>query len=334
MIQKENTLKIISPAKVNLFLAVGEKQGDFHPVLNVMHTLLLHDILYMNYEKSKNLNVHIEFLENEDSNGQIPDIKLEDNLIYKAIVLLANTVCKNSYSINVYVEKNIPLKAGLAGGSSNAAAALIGAAKIFGLDLEDERILSVAKKLGSDVPFFLKGGCALLTGKGEVYDHRLQPVNREIILAKPMADSGLSTAKVYSQFDKMQLAADLDAPFWVDEEHSHHGEDCDCGHENKLSLTQATKALSCADGVPLFNNLSNAAYSLSSDLIKIKDFLVENCGEDNVLLCGSGSCTFAYAPEKTSVEDIIHHAKHHDIWAISTQLANVKPRIVPNITQY
>ena len=112
----ENTLKIISPAKVNLFLAVAAKQGEYHPVLNIMHTLLLHDVLYINYEKAPETKIQIEFLENEDSNGERPEIKLEDNLIYKAITALAEK-SKKHFKIDVFVEKNIPLQAGLAGGS-------------------------------------------------------------------------------------------------------------------------------------------------------------------------------------------------------------------------
>ena len=113
MFKTDKTLKIISPAKVNLFLAVGKKDGDYHPVLNVLHTILLHDVIYMNYEKSDALELNIEFLENEDSNGQRPDIKLEDNLIYKAIKALSESSSKKNFKIDVYVEKNMTISRGL-----------------------------------------------------------------------------------------------------------------------------------------------------------------------------------------------------------------------------
>lgn len=330
MKENKNTIKLISPAKVNLFLAVGKKSGDFHPVLNVMHSLLLHDVLYMDYEKSDKLHVSIEFLENEDSNGELPDIKLEDNLIYKAIFELSKYVKNNAYDIKVYVEKNIPLQAGLAGGSSNAAAALVGAAKIFGIQSDNDAVLEAAKKIGSDIAFFLKGGCALYTGKGDVFDHRIQPVNREIILIKPYEPQGLSTADVYEKFDEMKLFSDLDSQFSSEHDHDHN---CDCGHDHSMSLTAATKQLTCADSVPLFNNLTQAAYALKPELVEIKEFLSKNCDPDDVLLCGSGAATFAFVPEDADVEEICHHAKHHGFWAIPTQLANVKVRIVPNIAE-
>ena len=326
MITNSNTLKIISPAKVNLFLAVGEKRGDFHPVLNVMHTLLLHDVLYINYEKADITKIKIEFLENEDSNGEVPNIKLEDNLIFKAIDALANKSNKN-FKIDVFVEKNIPLQAGLAGGSSNAAAALIGASKIFGID--EDTVCAVARDVGSDVSFFLNGGCALYTGRGEKFDHKISPINREVVLIRPFNDEGLSTKAVYDQFDKMDVASDFNAEFPT--------ENCDCqnhNHSHSLSLEEATQQLQFADNVPLFNNLAMASEALAPSLIEIRNWLSEKCGNENVLLCGSGSASFAIPGDETEASEIVEEARAKGYWAIVTQLANVKARIVPNVTEY
>ena len=295
-----NTIKVISPAKVNLFLAVAAKDVDYHPVLNIMHTLLLHDVLYVNYEKSNKTTINIEFLENEDSNGERPDIKLEDNLIYKAFMALAEKSPKK-FSITIYVEKNIPLQAGLAGGSSNAAAALIGAAKIFGID--EDTVTDVAQKLGSDVPFFLKGGCALYTGRGEVFDHALSPINREIVLIRPFADEGLSTKAVYEQFDKMDIASDFSANFPTEK-------NCNCeDHHHDMNLKEAVSQLQFADNVPLFNNLAMASEQLAPELSEIKSFLAEKCGQDKVLLCGSGSATFALVGEAEDSDTIVDEAR-------------------------
>lgn len=301
MLKTDKTLKIISPAKVNLFLAVGKKDGDYHPVLNVLHTILLHDVIYMNYEKSDALEINIEFLENEDSNGQRPEIKLEDNLIYKAIKALSESSLKKNFKIDVYVEKNIPLQAGLAGGSSNAAAALIGASKIFGCSIEEAT--SVAAKVGADVAFFINGGCALYKGKGEILDHKISPINREIVLVKPFNDEGLSTKEVYAQFDKMNIASDFNTPFSADP-------DCVCeDHDHKMTLVEATSQLQFADNVPFFNNLADAAKQLQPELTEINNWLFEKCGQENVLLCGSGSATFAIVPDNLSAEELVEDAK-------------------------
>lgn len=298
----ENTLKIISPAKVNLFLAVAAKQGEFHPVLNIMHTLLLHDVLYINYEKASETKIQIEFLENEDSNGERPDIKLEDNLIYKAITVLAEK-SKKHFKIDVFVEKNIPLQAGLAGGSSNAAAAIVGAAKIFGITDADV-LVDVAKTVGTDVAFFLNGGCALYKGRGEVFDHKISPINREIVLVRPFNDEGLSTKAVYGQFDTMDVASDFHAEFPT--------EDCDChdhDHSHCLSLEEATQQLQFADNVPLFNNLALASEALAPSLTEVRNWLTEKCGKENVLLCGSGSATFAISGDGTDASEIVEEAR-------------------------
>lgn len=327
MLKTDKTLKIISPAKVNLFLAVGKKSGEFHPVLNVLHTLLLHDVIYMNYEKADKLIVDIEFLPNEDSNGEIPDIKLEDNLIYKSIFALAEYSKKSNFKIQVYVEKNIPLQAGLAGGSSNAAAALIGAAKIFDVT-DDEIITKVAKNVGTDVAFFINGGCALYKGRGEILDHKISPINRDIVIVKPYEDKGLSTKAVYDQFDKMNICSDFNTAFSLDE-------NCDChDHDHTMSLEEAASQLQFADNVPLFNNLAFASEKLMPNLLEVKDWLADMCGKDNVLLCGSGSATFAIVDEQHDTETIVNAAKDKGYWAIASQLANIKARLVPNTTKY
>lgn len=327
MLSTDKTLKIISPAKVNLFLAVGKRVGEFHSVLNVLHTLLIHDVIYMNYEKSDKLTVDIEFMPSEDSDGEIPDIKLEDNLIYKSIFALAECSKNINFKIQVYVEKNIPLQAGLAGGSSNAAAALIGAAKIFEVS-DDEIITNVAKKIGTDVAFFINGGCALYKGRGEIFDHKISPINRDIVIVKPYDDKGLSTKDVYNQFDKMNICSDFTTAFSVEE-------NCDCHeHDHSMSLEEAASQLQFADNVPLFNNLAFASEKLMPNLLEIKDWLAVMCGKDNVLLCGSGSATFAIIDEQHNTEAIVTAAKDKGYWAIASQLANIRARIVPNTTKY
>ncbi|MDO5329178.1 MAG: 4-(cytidine 5'-diphospho)-2-C-methyl-D-erythritol kinase [Coriobacteriia bacterium] len=300
----ENTIKLIAPAKVNLFLAVGEKTGDYHPVINVMHTLVLHDVLYMTYSPAHKTKISIDMLQGEDPDISIPDVKLEDNLVYKAINSIAKVSHKN-FDIKVILEKNIPHQAGLGGGSSDAAAALIGAAKIFNYD--EDKLFGFAANLGSDVPFFLNGGCALYKGRGEVFNHKIQPINRDIVLVKPQGENGLSTKSVYKTFDDMNIASSLDSPFTYDEK------------DHKTSLSAISKELTIADNIPLFNNLAPASEKLMPELAEIKEFMAGKVGEDKVLLCGSGAATFAY-------DDDAEKYKSQGWWACETSLANVKIR--------
>lgn len=345
--KKENTIKVISPAKVNLFLAVGEN-GDgvakgYHPVLNVMHGLLLHDVLYFNYEESKNnnLDISIEFIESQDIDLEIPKIELEDNLIYKALTCLANKLQKNiSKKIDVIVEKNIPAEGGLAGGSSNAAAALLAGAKIFGISKDHPAVLETAQEIGKDVAFFLEGGCALYTGGGEILDHKIQPINREVLLVKPVDQAGdtLSTKRVYQTFDKMDAAANLNDKFDPQIHNYNNDEDCDNQHEHthdhqQMSLYEATKELSYADNIPLFNNLAYASEAIMPKLSDIKSWLASKVGVNNVLLAGSGSVTFAIVPDDKDGEKLETEARSLGYWTKLTQLANTRAKIIPIINE-
>lgn len=344
----ENTIKVISPAKVNLFLAVGEKgkgvQCGMHPVINILHSLLLHDILYFNYKKTpgKSLNIQIEFIESQNIDLRIPNISLHDNLIYKAITSLATKMPnKSNYEIKVYVEKNIPAGAGLAGGSSNAASALLAAAKIFNIAAESKEVLETAKEIGADVAFFLQGGCALYKGAGEILDHKISPMNRELLLVKPMEQdekSSISTKEAYGVFDRLNCAANLDEKFSLhafDHNH-HHNKDCQNKHDHeneKMNLHEATEEIVCADNVPLFNNLAYASEEIMPQLKDIKSWLGKKVGVNNVLLSGSGSATFAIVPDEIDGEKLAEEARSKGFWSQLTQLANTKARIIPIINE-
>ena len=214
--------KLVAPAKVNLYLGVGEKQENgYHPVENVMHTLLTHDVLYMRCLSAQAFayETGIAFADTEeneaqrDSNLKIhltcsgagaivpPEIPASKNIVYKAVRAFAQAIGRDEDEVmDIHLEKHLPHQAGLGGGSSDAAAALVGAAKLWGIDPSDPRIEAVAKTLGADVAFFLRGGCALYNGVGENYVRSLITRKDPIVLIKP--EGGLSTAAVYRAFDE------------------------------------------------------------------------------------------------------------------------------------
>ena len=114
-------------------------------------------------------------------------IKAEENIAYKAVVELAKALGRTQdETIEMILNKVIPAEAGLGGGSSNAAAALVGAATLWGVGMEDERVQEVASRLGADVSFFLKGGCARLSGKGDVFEAQLEPRSGFVLLVRLM----------------------------------------------------------------------------------------------------------------------------------------------------
>ena len=152
---------IKSPAKVNLHLeVVGKREDDFHELAMIMQNIDLAD--YLEFERNDEGFIKLE--------SECNDLSLsKDNLIVKAANLLRKKLNIN-LGANIFLRKNIPIGAGLAGGSSNAAATLIGLNKLWDLKLDYETIFSLAKKLGSDVPFFINGGCQFCFGRGEILE--------------------------------------------------------------------------------------------------------------------------------------------------------------------
>ena len=122
----------------------------------------------------------------------VPDLASDDNIASKAVRACA-ALGRDDAGIEIRIEKNIPRKAGLGGGSSDAAAALVGAARLWGIDPNDPAIEQTARQLGSDVAFFLHGGCSCYEGTGDVFIRAVEPSKRSVALVKP--EGGVSTAR-------------------------------------------------------------------------------------------------------------------------------------------
>jgi 4-diphosphocytidyl-2-C-methyl-D-erythritol kinase len=159
-----SSISLISCAKVNLGLRVLRKRPDgFHDIQTVLQTIDLHDRVRISSSRSEKIRVRCE-------HPEVPSGS--ENLAYQAARLLREELqVKKSCSIEII--KNIPPGAGLGGGSSNAAATLVGLRRLWKLNLPEAKLLELGEKLGSDVPFFLYGGTVLAEGRGE----RLTPLH-------------------------------------------------------------------------------------------------------------------------------------------------------------
>lgn len=192
---KLSTTKICvkSPAKINLHLEIiGKREDGYHELAMIMQNIDLYD--------------YIEF-----ENNQIGEIKLksdskdlsldEDNLIIKAANYIKDISKKKELGANIFLKKNIPIGVGLAGGSSNAAATLVGLNKLWDLELDYETIFLISAKLGSDVPFFIEGGCQFCFGRGEILEKYSSNFDFGVILLKNpnISISTVDTYKKYSQ---------------------------------------------------------------------------------------------------------------------------------------
>jgi 4-diphosphocytidyl-2-C-methyl-D-erythritol kinase len=178
-------LTLKAPAKINWFLQIlGKRDDGYHEIQSLMQKVTLYDQL--TFDLSDNLIL--------ETGAPIPS---EQNLIYKAAMLL-----KSRYGIDrgalIHLEKNIPMGAGLGGGSSDAAAALLGLNKLWSLGLSTEELCRTAEELGSDVPFFLYGPLSYAFGRGEKLEPRSAQKPLNVLLVKPPFD--VSTAWVYKNF--------------------------------------------------------------------------------------------------------------------------------------
>lgn len=293
-------VKVISPAKVNLHLAIGKRRADgYHEASTVMHALNLHDVVYLKRAEGPQGSCRMVAM----GDLEIPPISTEDNLAMKAVVKLAKALAipADDAHVDIRIEKNIPAQAGLGGGSSNAAAALVGAASLWGVDAEHPAIEATARTLGADVAFFLHGGCAYLEGTGDTFVHRLAPSKRCVALVKP--DGGVSTADAYRRFDAQPL-------YLADDK------------------AAAVKAAQVADEVDLYNNLAAASEALMPKLAEIRAWLAERPQVEGVLLSGSGAATFAVCANFEASCAVVAAARERGWWARSTSLGSIGAVVV------
>lgn len=188
-------LKVRCPAKINLTLKVINKREDgFHNIESIMQTINLYDYLTIKVSKSDSLNIKLD-----GNNCNIP--YNENNLVYKAIKLYLENVSIQPHKISVYIEKNIPVSAGLAGGSTDAAGVLFGLNELFDNLLSIEKLHGLCASLGSDLNVCLKGGKLMTRGRGEI----IEPMNFQkfrLSLIKPI-NLGISAKEAYTKFSKL-----------------------------------------------------------------------------------------------------------------------------------
>ena len=182
-----SSLSLKAPAKINWFLHVYSLRKDgYHDIKSLIQKISLYDVL--TFVPSKDLTVITD-----------AQIQKEENLVYKAGVLL-----RNEYRINmgaeIHLYKNIPVAAGLGGGSSDAALTLIGLNKLWSLELSTRELCGIAEQLGSDVPFFLYGQLALVEGRGEKIIPIKAAKKYNLLLVKPHIS--ISTKWAYGQLRK------------------------------------------------------------------------------------------------------------------------------------
>lgn len=175
-----------APAKINLTLDTLYKRDDgFHEVSMVMTTVDLNDNLSFEKRTDRKIVIHSE-------HQFVPTDRR--NLAYQAALLMMRCY-KIETGVTITIDKHIPIAAGLAGGSADAAATFRGMNALYELGLELEELAQISSELGSDIPFCVFGGTALATGRGEIIERLPKPPHAWIVLAKP--EISVSTKTIY-----------------------------------------------------------------------------------------------------------------------------------------
>jgi 4-diphosphocytidyl-2-C-methyl-D-erythritol kinase len=265
-------VRVKVPAKINLHLGVGPLRDDgYHELHTVYHAVSLFDEVTARAGDALTLTMQGE---------GVGELSLdEDNLVIRAARALA-LVAKVEPKARLHLRKSIPLAAGLAGGSADAAAALVACDALWGTGMGRAELAKIAETLGSDVPFLLFGGTALGTGRGESVSPVLaRPSKWTWVLA--FAEGGLSTPDVYGELDRLRAAGSAPAP---------------------ISSTDALlAALRQKDpavlGAALGNDLEAAAVSMQPALSSTLD-AGRKAGAHAALVSGSGpTCVFLASDE-------------------------------------
>ena len=190
-----NSITLKSRAKINLSIDVlGKRQDGYHLVEMIMQTIDLYDLIEINEKDNDQITI-------KSTSDEIP---LDcNNLVYKAANLIKKTFNINK-GVEIHIKKNIPVAAGMAGGSSNAAAVLVGLNKLWNLNLSNQQLEKIGLKLGADVPFCINGGAVLASGIGE----ELTPIKgltKDVCILVCKPDLFVSTKEVYECIDSKDI---------------------------------------------------------------------------------------------------------------------------------
>ncbi|MCQ2744066.1 MAG: 4-(cytidine 5'-diphospho)-2-C-methyl-D-erythritol kinase [bacterium] len=186
-------IKIKCPAKINLTLEVLNRRADgFHNIKSVMQLISLYDFLNIEIGHANSNKIVLS--------GNSDEIPYDErNLVYKAADLYLKEVGINDCEIKIYIEKNIPISAGLAGGSTDAAGVLFGLNQLLKV-FDEEKINELCAKLGSDLNVCLNGGCVLATSRGEI-TKSLPVAEKAVSLIKPKY-LGISAKEAYTKYSE------------------------------------------------------------------------------------------------------------------------------------
>lgn len=259
-----------APAKINLTLdALFKRDDGFHEVEMIMTTIDLNDRLTLEQRRDDKIVVEVE-------QNYVPSNS--DNLAYKAAQLMKDHY-QLKQGVTISIDKNIPVSAGLAGGSTDAAATMRGMNRLFKLNKPLEELCELGLTIGTDIPFCILGKTALCGGKGEKIEFLNKPPSAWVVVAKP--DIGISSPDI---FKKLDLSVSHDV------------------YTNKCK-----SAIEAGDYELLCESLSNRLEPISSkvcpEILKIKSNMLEN-GADGAVMSGSGPTVYGLTQKERQAKHV------------------------------
>jgi 4-diphosphocytidyl-2-C-methyl-D-erythritol kinase len=277
-------LELIAPAKLNYVLEItGRRPDGYHDLVSLMQTIDVVDRVRLDEAPDIDIDVAGE---------QLLGVPLEGprNLAYAAAQALAAAVNRDDLGVHIELDKQIPSGMGLGGGSSDAAAVLRGLNRLWHLNLTQAELMAVGAGVGSDVPFFLAGGSAVVTGRGEQVEVLPDAVSRRLTLFVSAIEIEDKTRRMYSMISPADFSD---------------------GHRARVAAESVRRGLSLSES-ELFNafdrHIGRIAAPLESALMLCRDAGLA------VLTAGSGPGFFSPTPFD-ELPDLLLHELEHD-WGV------------------
>lgn len=288
MTENQQALLALAPAKINWTLDILERRPDgYHEIESIMQTISLPDYVVLSLTDAPGVDLKI-------AGPMAPGVPSGPaNTAYRAAAAILDAAGAVGKGLHVELTKLIPIQAGLGGGSSDAAAVLLGVNRLLGDPLGEADLLALARPIGADVSFFIHGGPTRVSGIGD----RLEPApdgpREPFVIAKPAC--GVSTADAYRALD--------DLP--------------------KRRSARAARAWPAGG---MANDFEAAIYEMVPEIASLRQRLLD-AGAASVLLCGSGSCLAAFSPAPMALWETMRRAGVADVWVVRPWYDNPQSRI-------
>ncbi|MEO1401126.1 MAG: 4-(cytidine 5'-diphospho)-2-C-methyl-D-erythritol kinase [Cyanobacteria bacterium J06635_1] len=285
------TYSLLAAAKINLYLEIiGDRPDGFHELVMMMQSVDLADRVTLRGLRTPTIQIHCD-------HPQVPTD--ETNLAFRAAALLSETFpeqINQQGGVEITIEKHIPVGAGLAGGSTNAAAALVGLDLLWNLGLTQIELMQLGAKLGSDVPFCILGGSAIATGRGELLDPIANENRLYAVLAKYESLS-VSTPWAYKtyrqQFGDTYIQVDDKATLSERQQRVHSG-----------PMVGAIAAQNApAIGQHLYNDLEKVVLPAHPNVDQLRKIMVSTGGL-GTMMSGSGPTVFTLTTTQAEADKI------------------------------